>query len=110
MAENKEYTKHVQEGGNLLISEDVIVSIVSHAISEVEGIVGLVSKHWGKGVKVQILNDTTVIVECNVIVAYGVSIVNTAKAAQAAVISAIDAVTNIKVKAVNVNVCGVVRK
>ena len=41
MAENKQYITQVQENGTVLISEDVIMTIVAHAVEEVEGVVGL---------------------------------------------------------------------
>ena len=44
MAENKQYVTLDRENGNILISEDVIATIVSHAISEVEGVSGLSAK------------------------------------------------------------------
>ena len=39
MAENKQYITHAQENGSVMISEDVIATIVANAVSEVEGIV-----------------------------------------------------------------------
>ena len=78
MAENKQYITQEQENGAVMISEDVIVSIVNLAVSEVEGIAGLTSKPgadivdmigvkgWGKGLKVSINEDETICVECNV--------------------------------------------
>ena len=122
MAENKQYIIQAQEGGSLLISEDVISTIVARAIVEVEGIVGLVTKpgsdiaeiigkkNWGKGIKIQILDNETVAVDCNVTVTYGMSVVSVAKAAQDSVVSAVESMTGVTVKSVNVNVCGIVRK
>ena len=64
MAENKQYITQSQDNGSVQISEDVIATIASNAISEVEGIVGLSvkpgadiadmigKKNWGKGLKV----------------------------------------------------------
>ena len=40
MAESKNYIVQPQEGGNILISEDVIASIASLAVREVEGVYG----------------------------------------------------------------------
>ena len=39
MAENKQYIEQVLDNGTVMISEDVIAEIVSHAVSEVEGVV-----------------------------------------------------------------------
>ena len=41
MAENKQYITQNQANGAVMISEDVIATIVSHAIVEVDGVVGL---------------------------------------------------------------------
>ena len=38
MAENKQYITQIQEGGTIMISEDVIATIVAHALAEVEGV------------------------------------------------------------------------
>lgn len=121
MAENKQYITQEQENGSVMISEDVIVSIVNLAVSEVEGIAGLTSKPgadivdmigvkgWGKGLKVSINEDETICVDCNVNIKYGQSVVDVAKNAQDAIISALESMTGIKTSAVNVNVCGIVK-
>ena len=44
MAENKQYITQTQENGSVMISEDVVMSIVAHAVSEVEGVVSISSK------------------------------------------------------------------
>ena len=121
MADNKQYITQAQENGSVMISEDVIVSIVELAVTEVEGIAGLSTKpgadivdligkkNWGKGLKVSLNNDETISVDCNINVKYGHSVVDVAKAAQDAIISALDSMTGIKTSAVNVNVCGIVK-
>ena len=122
MAENKQYITQEQENGAVMISEDVIVSIVNLAVSEVEGIAGLSTKpvsdivdmigkkNWSKGLKVVINDDETIDVDCYVNVKYGQSVVDVAKAAQEAIISSLDSMTGIKTAAVNVNVCGIAKK
>ena len=119
MAENKTYITQPQENGNVMISEDVICTIVSHAISEVEGVAALSTKpgadiaeligkkNWGKGMKVTIADDDTLSVDCNVVIAYGQSVVAVAKAVQEAVTAALESMTGVKVACVNVNVCGI---
>ena len=119
MAENKTYITQVQDNGSVMISEDVISTIVSHTISEVEGVVSLSTKpgadiadligkkNWGKGMKVTIQEDDSLLVDCNIVVAYGQSVVNVAKAVQEAVTSALESMTGVKVASVNVNVCGI---
>lgn len=122
MAENKQYINNTQDNGSVLISEDVICSIVEHAVKEVEGVAGLCTKpgadiiervgkrRWSKGMRVQIAEDNSVIVECNISVYYGQSIVAVAKAAQAAINAALIASAAVDITAINVNVCGIVRQ
>jgi len=122
MAENKQYITRVQKDGAIMISEDVIGTIVAHAITEVEGVVGLNNKltpeiaefigagNWAKGVRIKLDDNDQVSIDCNIIVAYGSCIVNVAKAAQEAIASSVEALSGVKTSAVNVNVCGVVRK
>ena len=121
MAENKQYITQAQENGSVMISEDVIVSIVDRAVAEVEGIAGLSSKpgadivdmigkkNWGKGLKIIINDDESISVDCNINVKYGQSVVDVAKAAQEAIISALESMTGTKTSAVNVNVCGIAK-
>ena len=121
MAETKQYITQAQENGNVMISEDVIGTIVSHAVSEVEGVVGLSAKpgadiaeligkkNWGKGMKVIIADDESVQIDCNVIVAYGQNIVSVAAAVQQAISGAVESMSGVKVTSVNVNICEIVR-
>ena len=122
MAESKQYITQVQEFGSVMISEDVIATIVAHAVSEVDGIVGLSTKpgadiaeligkkNWGKGLKIVIGETDEVYIACNVIVNYGQSVVAVAKAAQDAISSALESMAGVTIAAVNVNVCGIARQ
>ncbi len=122
MAESKQYITQKQENGSVMISEEVISAIVARAVNDVEGIVGLEvkpgadiadligKKNWGKGVKITILDDDSVKIECNVNVAYGCSVVNVANAAQEAVYNAVDSMTGVTIHSVNVNICGITRQ
>lgn len=122
MAENKQYVTQNQEFGSILISEDVIATIVSHAVNEVEGVVGLNAKpgadiieligkkNWGKGLKITIDQNDAVTIDCNITVAYGNSVVAAAKNVQDAVTNALESMAGIEIAAVNVNVCGIVRQ
>ena len=122
MAENKQYINNTQDNGSVLISEDVICSIVEHAVKEVEGVAGLCAKpgadiaervgkrRWNKGMRIQISDDNSVIVECNISIYYGQSVVAVAKAAQAAINAALVSSAAIDITAINVNVCGIVRQ
>ena len=96
MAENKQYITQVQENGSVMIFEDVITTIVIHAVEEVEGVVGLNAKPgadiiemigkkgWGKGLKVSIGEEDALTIDCNINVAYGQSVVSVANAVQCA--------------------------
>ena len=122
MAENKQYITQVQDNGRVLISEDVIATIVAQSLTDIEGFVTLSNKpgaeyadivgkkNWGKGIKVVISENDEVTIDCNVIVSYGTSVVTVAGAIQEAVVSALSSMTGISVVCVNVNVCGIVRK
>ena len=119
MADNKQYITQIQDHGTVMISEDVITTIVAHTIEEVEGVAGLSTKpgadiaemigkkNWGKGMKITICEDDTLRVECNLILSYGQSVVAVANAVQEAVTSALESTTGVKVACVNVNVCGI---
>ena len=113
MAENKQYITQSMENGSVLISEDVIATIVTHAVDEVEGVAGLNNatiKNWGKGMRISISADNQLFIECNVIVIYGQSVFDAAKAVQAAISNAVLSMTGVEVCTVNVNVTGIVRK
>ncbi len=122
MAESKQYVTQLQENGSVQISEDVIAAIVSHAACEVEGVVGVNAKpgadiaeligkkNWGRGLKITIQDDNSVIIDCNLIVNYGQNVVDVAKAAQTAITNALEAMSGIQLAAVNVNICGIVRQ
>lgn len=115
MAEYKQYITQVQENGNVMISEDVIAAIVANTLTEVDGVVKggaevVGKKHWGKGIRIAIAEDNSLSIGCNIIVGYGESVVNVAKAVQEAITMAVESVTGVTVTDVNVNVCGIVRK
>lgn len=122
MAESKQYVTLNQENGSVLISEDVIASIVANAVNDVDGIVGLSvkpgadiadmigKKNWGKGLKITIGQDDELYIDCNVNIGYGQSVVNVAKAVQEAVTAAVTAAAGVQIAAVNVNVCGIIRQ
>lgn len=118
MSEVKEYINKEQDAGSIRISEDVIASITSVAVKEVEGVYGLSGnlgndianmlgkRSQDKGVKL-VLTENSVAVECNIIVKFNASVIEVAKAVQECVSNAIEAMTGIRVDLVNVNVCGV---
>ena len=122
MAEYKQYITQIQENGNVMISEDVIATIVAHALAEVDGIGSLgskpgigvadfdVKKHWSKSLKILIAEDNNVSIDCSVMVAYGNSVVDVAAAVQQNVTANVESMTGVKVNVVNVNICGIIRK
>ena len=123
MAESKQqYIAQAQENGCVMISEDVIATIVGNAAAEVEGVAGLSvkpgadivemigKKNWGKGMKIVIGEDNDISIDCNINIVYGQSVVSVAAAVQQAVSAAVESMVGIKASSVNVNVCGIVRK
>ncbi len=114
MAESKQYITQTQENGSIMISEDVVATIVEHTLTEVEGVVKggsevVGKKSWGKGIRVAIAEDNSLTLGCNIVVAYGESVMDVAKAVQNAVTNAVESVTGVTVTDVAVNVCGIVR-
>lgn len=115
MAEYKQYITQIQENGNVMISEDVIATIVEHTLTEVEGVVKggaevVGKKSWGKGIRIAIAEDNSLTLGCNIVVSYGESVIKVAQAVQDAVTNAVESVTGVTVADVNVNVCGILRK
>ena len=113
MADNKQQIVNTHENGTIIISEDVISTIVYRAVEEVEGVAGLSNaskKNWSKSIKIIIDENNALSVECNINVVYGQSIVSIAAAVQEAIVSAVSSMTGVNVEAVNVNVSGVIRK
>ncbi len=121
MAENKQYITHTQENGRVLISEDVVAKIVLQAMTDIDGYVGIGAKpgmdiieligrkNWGKGVKVVVAEDNQLSVDCNIIIAYGHSVIAVATAVQEAAVAALSSMTGIEKISVNVTVCGIAR-
>ena len=115
MAENKQYITQIQDNGTVVISEDVVATIVEHTLTEVEGVVKggaevVGKKSWGKGIRIAIAEDNSLTIGCNIVVAYGESVMDVAKAVQNAISNAVESVTGVTVADVNVNICGIVRK
>ena len=122
MAENKQYITQTQENGTVQISEDVLAAIIIQSVKEVEGVHGLNmkpgsdladmigKKSWGKGMKITIAEDDSVSVDCEILIAYGQSVVAVAQNVQETVTTHLESMTGVKVTSVNVNVCGIVRQ
>ncbi len=118
MSETKEYLSAIQANGSIHIAEEVIASIAALAANEIEGVCGLSAnlgsdlaemlgvRNLGKGVKLDISGEE-VSVDCNVIVLYGHSVLEIAKNVQDKVTTAVESMTGMHVKQVNVNICGI---
>lgn len=117
MAETKQYISQPLDDGCMLISEDVIGSIVAHAMNDVEGVAGVCGKpgadfaeligmrNWAKGIKVLINEDNDLEIHCNIIVLYGYNVIDCAASVQNCITSAVEAIAGVTVTAVHVNVC-----
>ena len=122
MADRKQYLSRPTENGQILISEDVIATIAYHALTDIEGYVGLTAKtnaefpvalnhkNWSKGIRITVTDKGNLIVELNILVLYGFEVMNIAAAIQNAVSTAVSSVTGITPRRVHVNICGVIRK
>ena len=122
MADNKQYITQIQENGTILISNEVVAVIVTQAIKDVEGVVTLNVKpgapiadrigvkNWGKGMKIEIAEDNSLTIDCEIMIGYNQSVVAVAKAVQDAVTAALESMTGVKVNSVNINVCGIIRQ
>ena len=111
MADN--YITCQEEKGSINISEDVIVSLVKSAVSEIKGVSGLSNaagaelaeligiKTVSKGVKVTFEDETIINVS------YGSSIVSVAREVQDKLLSAVQSVTGIEKAKINVHVAGI---
>ena len=119
MAEGKEYISCPDELGSIHISEDVLAVTAAAAALEVEGIGGLAGnlgsdlaellagrKNLSRGVRVTVAEDA-VNVDISLLVKYGSSVQQAAKAVQNAVADAIANASGFAVAAVNVHIAGV---
>ncbi len=116
MTENMQLDE--QEHGEVNISDDVVGTIASIAATEIAGVNGLSGgiagdlagifgkKNLSKGVKVSI-EDNSVQIDLNIIVDYGIKIPDVSWQIQENVKSAVETMTGLKVKEVNVHVTGV---
>ena len=111
MAGNKQYITQVHEHGNVMISEEVVSTMVIHAIEEVEGVApvpvrnDLLNKR--KLVKIVIADNNDLTIDVTIFVKFGNSVVEVAEAVQQNIIDSVESVTGVKVVCVNVNVSGI---
>lgn len=115
----KDHMEYI-ENGSIKISNDVIATIAGTAAMEVEGVVGMSSnlaggisellgkKNPGKGVKVDI-RDKEVSVEMHLLLEYGAKLNDVSLKVQEETKKAIENMTDLDVKTVNVYVEGISR-
>lgn len=104
--------------GEVQIANEVVASIAGISASEVEGVDSMAgglagelagkfgAKNLSKGVKVEVTDDTAM-VELAINMKYGYSIPKTCKQVQEKVMQAINSMTGLTVKQVNVRIAGV---
>ena len=114
-----EENKNIQEtSGNIKISDEVVVTIASVAVSEIDGICGtgaglvegfarkFAKKPAGGGIKVT-MTDTEVSIDVNVIMNYGVRIPDVSWEVQENVKNSVESMTGMTVEKVNIHIEGV---
>jgi uncharacterized alkaline shock family protein YloU len=119
MADGKDYISCPDELGCIHISEDVLAVTAAAATLEVEGVGSLAAnlgsdivemlagrKNLSRGVRVS-MNEDQVTVDVTLLVKYGFSVQDTAKAVQDGVAVAIENASGFHVSTVNVHVAGV---
>ena len=118
MTDLKGYFVQAEENGAVMISEEVIASIASIAIREVEGVYGLSTganldignilgkKNFRKGVEVK-FEEEGIEISCNLVVKMGCAVMTVAKAVQEAIAEEVTNMAGIRPARVNVNVSGI---
>ena len=118
MGENREYLTQSANDGSINISEDVVVTIASGAISEVEGVGDMMTsmteqlteqfmgKKPTRGIRIEV-NNGEITLDIYLTVKYGFTIPETAAKVQDAVMNAVETMTGFSIKAVNVHVGGI---
>ena len=118
MAENREYFTHTDENGSISISDEVLFSIITGALGEVDGISGmsqnvteqlteqLTGKKTNRSVRLE-MQDEGLVVDLYVMIRCGAPIPATAAKVQESVSGAVSAMTGFAIKAVNVHVSGI---
>ena len=111
--------KMILDKGNIKISDEVISTIATIAVSEVNGVYGMGGSFTGdivekfgkktltKGVKITMDNNTDVILDLNVILNFGVRIPEIAWNIQENVKKSVESMTGLNVTKVNVRIVGI---
>lgn len=120
MAEKtQEIQTDIEDVGTVKISEEVVATIASIATDEVAGVAQIVgAKHStlmgggrkapGKGIKISLDPQEGAVIEMAILVEYGNVLVDVAESIQANVRKAVENMTGIRVKEINVNIEGVI--
>lgn len=119
MAENREYLVHTEDDGSINIAEDVLVSIITKALGEIEGAGTLMNatvteqlaeqikgKKALRGIRVEPKEDG-IALSLSLMVKYGYAIPEVAAKVQESVMSSVAAMTGFTVKSVDVHVGGI---
>ncbi len=118
MSDFKGYLVQAEEHGAVMISQEVIASIASIAIREVDGVYGLTTgtsldignilgkKQFRKGIDVKFTEEGMEI-SCNLVVKMGSAVMTVAKAVQEAIAEEVTNMSGTRPIAVNVNVSGI---
>lgn len=120
MADGREYVSRPDELGNIHISEEVLAVIAAAAALEVEGVGSLSAnlgsdlaellgkKNLSRGVHISMNEEEGVCVNVSILIRFGYTIPDVAKAVQSAVYTAIENTSGLNVECVNVHVGGVI--
>lgn len=104
--------------GSIRIADEVVATVAGLAAIEVEGVASMSGgwgtdlveklgrKNFGKGIKVEVTDSDTRI-DIFLVIEYGYPIPTVAEGVQKEVKMAVETMTGLKVKAVNVNILGV---
>lgn len=110
--------EEINETGSVKIASEVVTVIASMAATEVKGVAGMsggftddIAEKFGmkssnKGIKVQV-GDTETAIDIFLIVEYGVRIPDVAWEVQQSVKKAVETMTGLKVKEVNIHIQGI---
>ncbi|MCL2852050.1 MAG: Asp23/Gls24 family envelope stress response protein [Defluviitaleaceae bacterium] len=109
-------TQHGSDKGKVQIANDVVATISATAALEIEGVFSMASyaggipvfvrKNMSKGVKVTIAGDE-VVLDLNIVVRFGYRILEVSESVQARVKNAVQTMTGLNVRSVNVVVSSV---
>lgn len=120
MAENRDYLVRKEESDSINISEDVVLSIVTKALGEIEGAGALMNASYTEQIAGQIkgkkpqrgvqmeAGEDGVVIDVHMTVKYGYSIPEVAEKAQESIAGSVGSMTGFAVKGVNVHVGGIV--